>query len=238
MYNSEFVNDKETVKESVSSKRVTDRRRLFRRLVALAGLGFTGFLLGSQEKIGLLPPVEADEVVGSSSSGVGVYGSSNSGTGVQGVSGTGVGGYFGSGGVAAIVTLGKVGINTQPKYWLQVEFNGAYCNGATWNPASSIRWKENVTPLTEGVETLKQLHPVSFNYKKTPTRRTMGFIAEEVGKVLPTVVDWDEKEAGYAEGYDQTAILALTVQAIKELNDKNNRLLERIEVLEHKLAAN
>jgi hypothetical protein len=87
------------------------------------------------------------------------------------------------------------------------------------------------------VETLKQLHPVSYNYKKTPGKRTMGFIAEEVGKVLPTVVDWDEKEEGYAEGYDQTAILALTVQAVKELEKENNTLRERIEVLERKLAA-
>ena len=44
----------------------------------------------------------------------------------------------------------------------------------------------------------------------------MGFIAEEVGKVLPTVVDWDEKEEGYAEGYDHLAILALVVEAVKE----------------------
>jgi hypothetical protein len=63
---------------------------------------------------------------------------------------------------------------------------------------------------------LKQLHPVAYNYKKTPAKRTMGFIAEEVGKVLPSVVDWDKAEPGYAEGYDQTAILALTVEAVKE----------------------
>ena len=133
---------------------------------------------------------------------------------------------------------GNVGIGTaSPNYLLQVGANGAYCNGSTWNPASSIRWKENITPLTEGVETLKKLHPVSFNYKKTPAKRTMGFIAEEVGKVLPTVVDWDTAEPGYAEGYDQTAILALTVEAIKELEKENNTLRERIEVLENKLAA-
>jgi len=138
---------------------------------------------------------------------------------------------------------GNVGIGTtSPNYLLQVGANGAYCNGSTWNPASSIRWKENVTPLTEGVETLKQLHPVSFNYKKTAAKRTMGFIAEEVGKVLPTVVDWDAAEPGYAEGYDQTAILALAVQALKELSEKleteNATLRERIEALEYKLAAN
>jgi hypothetical protein len=82
------------------------------------------------------------------------------------------------------------------------------------------------------VETLKQLHPVSYNYKKTPGKRTMGFIAEEVGKVLPTVVDWDPAEAGYAEGYDQTAILALAVQAIKELKAENQSMREEIRTLQ------
>jgi hypothetical protein len=89
------------------------------------------------------------------------------------------------------------------------------------------------------VETLKQLHPVSYNYKKTPGKRTMGFIAEEVGKVLPTVVDWDEKEEGYAEGYDQTAILALAVEAVKEqqseieqLRTENRGMREEIRALQ------
>ena len=82
--------------------------------------------------------------------------------------------------------------------------------------------------MTDGVETIKQLHPVSYNRKETPGKTTMGFIAEEVGKVLPTVVDWDPKEAGYAEGYDHLAILALTVQAIKELKAENESLRDEI----------
>jgi uncharacterized protein YceH (UPF0502 family) len=55
----------------------------------------------------------------------------------------------------------------------------------------------------------------------------MGFIAEEVGKVLPTVVDWDQKEPGYAEGYDHLAILALSVQALKEQQTRIEQLATR-----------
>jgi len=109
----------------------------------------------------------------------------------------------------------QLGLGVIPNHLIQLS-GGAYSDGTTWNPASSIRWKENITPLTNSVETIKQLHPVAYNYKKTPEKRTMGFIAEEVGKVLPTVVDWDSKEEGYAEGYDQTAIIALAVEAVKE----------------------
>ena len=63
----------------------------------------------------------------------------------------------------------------------------------------------------------------------------MGFIAEEVGKVLPTVVDWDEKEEGYAEGYDQTAILALAVEAVKEQQGTIEQQQRKIEQLETEL---
>ena len=127
---------------------------------------------------------------------------------------------------------GQIGIGTaSPSHLIQLS-GGAYSDGSTWNPASSVRWKENITPLTDGVDTLKQLHPVAYNYKKTPGKRTMGFIAEQVGKVLPTVVDWDKAEAGYAEGYDHVAVLALAVQAIKEQQATIQQLQERTAFLE------
>jgi FtsZ-binding cell division protein ZapB len=141
---------------------------------------------------------------------------------------------------------GLVGIGTTSPTHLIHLSGGAYSDGATWYNASSVRWKDNIEPLTGGVETLRQLHPVAYNYKKTPAKRTMGFIAEEVGKVLPTIVDWDKAEAGYAESYDHVAILALTVQALKEqqkqisehqstiqqLREHNEKLQERIAILE------
>jgi FtsZ-binding cell division protein ZapB len=146
----------------------------------------------------------------------------------------------------AILGSGLVGIGTTSPVHLIHLSGGAYSDGATWNNASSVRWKENIEPLTCGVETLRQLHPVAYNYKKTPAKRTMGFIAEEIGKVLPAIVDWDKAEAGYAEGYDHVAILALTVQALKEqqkhisehqstiqqLREHNEKLQERIAILE------
>jgi hypothetical protein len=139
---------------------------------------------------------------------------------------------------------GNVGIGTTtPSHLIQLA-GGAYCTGTgAWIAGSSVRWKENITPLTGGVDTLKELHPVSYNRKETPSKMTMGFIAEEVGKVLPSIVDWDKAEPGYAEGYDHLAILALTVQAIKEqqatmqelharFKNENEKLQERIASLE------
>ena len=126
---------------------------------------------------------------------------------------------------------GNVGIGTLlPSHLIQLA-GGAYSDGSTWNNSSSIRWKENIDPLTDGVTALKQLHPVSYNYKKASAKRTMGFIAEEIGKVLPTIVDWDKAEPGYAEGYDHVAILALAVQALKEQQTQIEELRSEIKEL-------
>ena len=135
---------------------------------------------------------------------------------------------------------GNVGIGTNsPSHLIELS-GGAYSDGSTWNNASSVRWKDNIEPLTDGVTALKQLHPVAYNYKRTPEKRTMGFIAEEIGKVLPTVVDWDKAEAGYAEGYDHVAILALAVQAVREqqtqINEQQSKI-QQLEKLQERIAA-
>jgi predicted nuclease with TOPRIM domain len=44
-------------------------------------------------------------------------------------------------------------------------------------------------------------------------------------------VDWDKTEEGYAEGYDQTAILAVAVQAVKELTTRDSEQQKTIERL-------
>lgn len=139
--------------------------------------------------------------------------------------------------LSVVSSVGHLGLGmSAPAHLIHLN-GGAYCDGTgAWIAGSSVRWKENIAPLTDGMKTLKQLHPVSYNRKETPGKTTMGFIAEEVGKVLPTVVDWDRYEAGYAEGYDHLAILALAVEAIKELNQKlqteNSTLRARIDALE------
>ena len=145
--------------------------------------------------------------------------------------GTPVIAMYQTGTVALAPYSGNVGIGTTtPSHLIQLA-GGAYSDGSTWNNSSSVRWKENIDPLTDGVTFLKQLHPVSYNYRKAPAKRTMGFIAEEIGKVLPTIVDWDKAELGYAEGYDHVAILALAVQALKELAERNSEQQSTIEVM-------
>jgi hypothetical protein len=103
--------------------------------------------------------------------------------------------------------------------------NGAACT------ASSERFKENIENLDYGLEEVLALRPVSYNYK-TETNMgggvKLGFIAEELGLVLPEVVTYDNN--GVTFGLDYPVLTAVLTKAVQELNTK-------IETLELNLAS-
>lgn len=150
---------------------------------------------------------------------------------------------FGNTGFAYRLTVqqgtGHVGINTTaPNHTLDV--NGSahrFDNSSTWTVTSDERLKKNIEGLDGALETLLALRGVSFEYKdpeQTGTR--LGFIAQEVERVLP---DWvDDGEDGYKRltinGFE-----ALAVEALRELSDenlelrsRNFELMQRLEALE------
>jgi len=62
----------------------------------------------------------------------------------------------------------------------------------------------------------------------------MGFIAEEVGKVIPEIVAY-EPDGVYATGVDYGAITPVLVQAIKEQQEQIKQLKAEIEELKKRL---
>jgi lysophospholipase L1-like esterase len=87
--------------------------------------------------------------------------------------------------------------------------------------ASSIKYKENVAPLTYGLQDVLNLNPVFFNYKSSyvsDQRRQVGFIAEEVASVTPEIVAYDSN--GEIQGLDYPKFTAVLAKAIQELNAK------------------
>jgi hypothetical protein len=58
-------------------------------------------------------------------------------------------------------------------------------------------------------------------------------IAEEVGEVMPEIVQYEE-DGIYASGMDYGKLTPLLVEAIKALKAENDRLRQRIETLENK----
>lgn len=95
---------------------------------------------------------------------------------------------------------------------------------------SDARAKENIMPIATGLNTILQLHPVTYNWKSSEAIDTLsttsvakgpdedgqqiGFLAQEVESIMPETVKTD------SEGHkliNYTAIIPMLVKAIQEL---------------------
>ena len=121
----------------------------------------------------------------------------------------------------------NVGIGlTSPAYDLHLAFNSAAKPlSSSWTVASDQRLKTNVREFSDGLEVIKQIKPVWFEYNGTaglPTNtEAVGTIAQELKTIAPYMVhDWtyvDEK--GNSKDYlgvDYGAMDFVIVNAIKE----------------------
>ena len=95
---------------------------------------------------------------------------------------------------------------------------------------SSIRYKKDVEPLSSAVDTISKLQGVSYSWKDTG-KKDFGFIAEEVGKVIPEIVEWSA-DPQYANTMDYTRIISFLVEAVKEQQKKIDILTERIDKID------
>ena len=100
-----------------------------------------------------------------------------------------------------------------------LNFNGS--NFAAVN-ASDYRLKENDTPISDGITRVKQLRPITFNWKTDSSTIHDGFFAHEVQNVVPAAVigEKDSTIGSRGEGYQMMsneALIPLLTAAIKEL---------------------
>lgn len=114
---------------------------------------------------------------------------------------------------------GNVGIGTNaPAYPLHV--NGtAYATGAA-GALSDIRHKMNISPLRAGaLDEVMRLQPVTFYWREPKDQgmqgRQMGFIAQEVERIAPTVV-LTQDNAEKTKGLKYNELIALLTKAMQE----------------------
>ncbi len=106
--------------------------------------------------------------------------------------------------------------------------------------SSDLRFKTNVRSITSPLEKVKSLRGVFFNWdqKSFPDKNfsdntELGFIAQEVEKVLPEVVSKDKTPEGYRSvKYDK--VVALLVEAIKEQQKQIDSLRFQLDSLTKK----
>jgi hypothetical protein len=89
--------------------------------------------------------------------------------------------------------------------------------GGTLTESSSVRLKENITPLDDQLSKLMLLRPVEYD-KIASKSHEYGLIAEEVANVIPEVVSEGSTSIQY------TRLIPPLIKAIQELTEKVNKL--------------
>jgi hypothetical protein len=99
-------------------------------------------------------------------------------------------------------------------------------NGQLGTVVSSERYKENIEDITNS-DIIRNLRPVNFNYKLDKNKKKeFGLIAEEVAKICPDLVLFNEKDEPETVFYQYLPILLL--QEVQRLNKKIEELEMRV----------
>jgi hypothetical protein len=104
-----------------------------------------------------------------------------------------------------VLTLGAAGSTTLCR-------NGFLSNEIA-TCSSSLRYKTNLAPYRSGMEVVNRLRPITFDWKQDGVR-DLGFGAEDVEKIDPLLVTYNEK--GQVEGVKYDRISAVLVNALNE----------------------
>ena len=148
---------------------------------------------------------------------------------------------------------GNVGINYQAynSYGLIVDipdgqtsiytiliYGDAWASGGSWL-SSDLRYKKNIKTYENALNTIMQCRGVSYDWRvdeypqqRFSDSRQLGFIAQEVEKVVPDLVK--EGPDGF-KGLEYTKFTPIIVEAIKEQQNQIEELKAENEVLKQKL---
>ncbi|MFZ1735626.1 MAG: tail fiber domain-containing protein, partial [Candidatus Moraniibacteriota bacterium] len=147
----------------------------------------------------------------------------------------------------------RVGIGTTtPAYTLDVLASGTgviarfnsnnstgctLATGGTISCSSDSRLKKNIHSTTLGLETLLALRPVEYNwnYQSDGDMKSFGFIAQEVGALIPELVRMDDN--GYLQ-LNTIGLVPILAKAVQEENTKVTTLGANVSVTSLKTIAN
>ena len=99
-----------------------------------------------------------------------------------------------------------------------------------YNTHSSIRWKRDVADLDNALATIRRLRGVRYVWDETGSDE-IGLIAEEVAKVLPELVSFEE-DGATPIGVDYSRMAAVLIEAVKEQQNQIEQLKNQIHELE------
>lgn len=123
---------------------------------------------------------------------------------------------------------GNVGIGvSSPTYALELPNTAGTAGQARANAFvtySSKKLKKNINQIKEPLKIVKDLTGVTFDWKGT-NKKEIGLIAEEVHKVLPEVVAYENNKPA---ALDYPKLTALLIECVKELKTKIDFLEKKV----------
>jgi len=97
--------------------------------------------------------------------------------------------------------------------------------GTNYGSPSSRRFKSNIVPIGNPLDKLAQLQGVYFDWdEEHGGNHDVGMIAEEVGAVMPEIVNYEENGID-AIGMDYSKMTPLLVEAVNALSSESDRRL-------------
>jgi hypothetical protein len=136
--------------------------------------------------------------------------------------------------VIRIESNGNVGIGTatpQSGYRLHVVdsvYVGGNVSAAAYTTRSDYNLKDDIFDIKYGLNDVLKLQPVEYTYKSNGSKQ-LGFIAQDIGTILPEVVSFEESMS-----VNYQAIIPILTKAIQEQNTLIKALEQRIINLENK----
>jgi hypothetical protein len=159
---------------------------------------------------------------------------------------------FGSAAISGFVIAPNTGGTTGPN-------GGVYINngGSGWGSLSDFRYKKNIEQVENSLANLLQLNPIYYNYILTPDCssnmcKNIGFIAQDVIKLFPMVVDGNCGMTHTESSGDTMDLMGLRITdlipyivkgiqeqnvVVQELQSENADLKSRITSLDARLSA-
>jgi len=92
---------------------------------------------------------------------------------------------------------------------------GGQVNASDFNSTSDARLKENVTPILNASDAIRQLQGVSFTWKDGGGQ-SYGLIAQEVEQIIPSLVE----EQDETKRLKYLGLIAFLIESIKELQER------------------
>lgn len=132
-----------------------------------------------------------------------------------------------------IASNGNIGIGTNSTGTYKVNVAGTMNASGGYTQASDIRLKKNINNLNYGLNEVLSLRPVRYNWKDSShLENKIGFIAQEVRKLVPEVVQGDESKETIGMNYSE--LVPVLVNAIKEQQQQIDDLKKDIQLLRSK----